>query len=385
MLSKHLISALRQLRQPRQLRHPCQPCEPCQLHQPYQLHQSIPISGHIPSRWLSDSSTDKRTARIADYDGVFDRIDNLVKADERVGKTGCVEYIFTLPAWKKIFTSSFILSLFGRNGSNSAANPYGHACIRYSYYQNLDHIHKIMNVSGQKNNPLINFLDPHKYMFTDERDIGNQQGGIINRSFLSVRVDNVDTEKIVKLDEYYKRLAEDNKNNKVQYGMILYTLTNWFRKMLGLPIKGNCSCWTGRGLAEIGMIDATSSWPLFLFFRVLFTQITRTSLENINVISYRSIRYHEEPKGALLYPFYWMKHSYGHIWNLGSIANIVVKPKRVELEELEESEKSNNHEQVDQVDQYVINIVTHRNVRYEEIIKKWLEIRAKMKRIMRFD
>ena len=99
----------------------------------------------------------------------------------------------------------------------------------------------------------------------------------------------------------------------------------------------------------------TSSWPLYLWFKVLLSQF-KNDFKYTNVIAYRSINHEEEPKGSLIYPFYWLRNSYSSIWNLDMFANIIVEPFKTD----EES--------------YDVNITGQEHVK-----EKWLNIKKKLR------
>jgi len=241
----------------------------------------------------------------------------------------CVEYIFTKPYWLSIF------SFLGFTKRVSAINPYGHSSIRYCYKDLISGlpIDTVMNVSGQKGTRLVNFIDTDKYLFTDAAITGNEQGGVFNRSFISVRISDVPTHKIVQMDAYFKSLDKQQTDGTVGYGMLLHIFTNPIRRLLGLQIKGNCSFWTSKGLIEAGIIKKGSSWPLSLWFKVLVNQMD-TNRENVNIIAYRSIKYDKEPTGSLIHPLFpftsilkfRFSNPYKIYWNLDSFADIILTP-----------------------------------------------------------
>lgn len=245
---------------------------------------------------------------VTNHNSIIPQIDN--RLTDEPNRT--VEYIFTKPAWKLIFSKQIFQF-------HSSINPYGHAGIRYYNPYNGKSI--VMNVS---NSPLINFFDSDKYLFTDDKMPGNGQCGVFNRSFLSIRIENVDLERIKKLHEFYLNLQHESLKPSIKYGMILYPLTNPIRRLFGFPIKGNCSYWTGLGLKEIGLVKNTSNWPLLLWFKLLFNQMEH-NIDNINIISYPSINYKKEPTGSLLAPYIGLMHGYESYWNLDQFANIKVK------------------------------------------------------------
>jgi len=177
-----------------------------------------------------------------------------------------------------------------------------------------------MNVTSRPN-ALVTFSKPTEYLFSGFSD-QNPQGGIINRSFVSIRIDGIDDEKIEKLDKFYHTLAEQNQKGECQFSMLTHVVTNQYRPFFHTSFNGNSAYWTSKGLAEIGLLDKESNWPLWIFFKMLYQWHGR----DINVISYRSVQHDIEPSGALVYPFYWLKKSYNDIWNLENFSNIVLNP-----------------------------------------------------------
>lgn len=265
-----------------------------------------------------------------------------------------VEYFFTKPAWRKIF------SFINKKGSTSAVNPYGHASIRYCIPNKLD---VMMNVSGVKNDKLVNFFDSDKFLFTNSLEQGNEQGGIINRSFISIRINNICETKITQLHNYYQNLQDMNTKNIIGYDMILYMITNKF-KFMNMIEKGNCTYWTSKGMLEINLIEKVSNWPLMLWFRLLYER-SKLDFDNTDIIAYRSIKYKKEPTGAFVHPFFgfFRSNAYETIWDLDSFANIIVEPK-----------KSKNLENIFELD---IKETIH-------IRKRWNDIKDKFKNIFRF-
>ncbi len=233
--------------------------------------------------------------------------------------TSNVEYLFTKPCWKNIFKSL--------GGTNSSVNPYGHSVVRY---QLPGEIHRIMNICGSNNDNLVNFIPPEDYLFTDQTGNGNEQGGIFNRPFLGLRLENRNQEEILDINRYFQNLDLLNQQERAEFQIFLFQFTNLFRPFFHSARRGNCSYWTGNGFAEAGIISKTSSYPLYLFFKIFLTQLAKDP-NNINIVSYRSLNYLNEPEGALIYPFYWLKHSYQDIWRLDTLlANLVLTIKEVD-------------------------------------------------------
>lgn len=224
-----------------------------------------------------------------------------------------VEYIFTKPAWRKLFF----------NRSDSATNPYGHSAIRYCYEINGKKTDTVMNISGLKGEKLVNYFEPDEYIFADKLCNGNQQGGISNRSFISIRINNVDIRSIDKMHQYYESLNSKQENKEIEFSLFLFNVTNHFRPLFHKSLRGNCAYFTSIGLVESGLLMKPHSWPLLIFFKIMFKNY-RDNRQNMNIIAYQGINYKFEPQGSLIYPFYSLRNRYSDFWNLDSFANIIV-------------------------------------------------------------
>ena len=90
---------------------------------------------------------------------------------------------WTVPAVASLFRSSLALN------SQSAANPYGHSAVRYRLPTGED---KVMNIVGLPGAEMVHFLKPDDYLFgipEETKSMGSEQGGIYNRSFITLRVE----------------------------------------------------------------------------------------------------------------------------------------------------------------------------------------------------
>lgn len=239
-------------------------------------------------------------------DNVLSSIDDKLNPD----KTNFIEYIYAPPPWKKRSFCGFTYDYY--------KNPYGHCLIRYTYKgEDI-----IMNVSGARGDPAINFFNAKEYLFTDRPSKGNEQGGILNRSFIGIRVHDVEEEMIEKLHEYYKHLENRNKENKMEFTLFAHLFTNPIRHWLGTPLRGNCSHWTSSGMVYAGLLEKTSSYPLYTWFMLLFTLMKKSM--RYNVIVYKSINHDKVPNGGFMYPTYWIFNTYTHVWNLDRFADTIV-------------------------------------------------------------
>lgn len=313
--------------------------------------------------------------RVKDYKDIRKNMDELMSADGN--KT--IEYIFTKPKWSRFL--SFLLK-----DSQSTGNPYGHSAIRYIDPNTGKDV--VMNVCGVKGKTLINFIQAEEYLFTDIFHEGNEQGGIFNRSFVGVRIENVPVEKIKRLDEYYKQLAKDHIEGRIQFFILPLSFLNPIRKLFGFPLVGNCSVWTSKGLEEIGYLPRSYSWPLLLFFEILRAGKS-TLFQNLNVVSYLSLHYPKEPRGSLIYPFYWLRKGYSKIWNLDELSNLVVvltSSKKIYGEKAFLNLEKENHAEeaeISEKNNEVENRIEHQACFHEQkhIKEKYQDMMEKLKSI----
>jgi hypothetical protein len=224
-----------------------------------------------------------------------------------------VEYIFAMPRWNmKIFKF------------NSSSNPYGHSLVRYSkpYHSSLEQNSIVMNVSGKSKSPMINFFDADKYLFANGVKTGNEQGGMENRSFMVVRFD-VDEKLINKMHREYIDLKAQHQVKDIEFSLLFYHITNFFRPYFHKSLRGNCAFWTSKGLIHTGLIDKIHSWPSYMLFRLITKGYYNK--RKMHIIYYKRTNTEKEPEGSFMAPFYGILNGYKKYWNIGHIADIIVE------------------------------------------------------------
>jgi hypothetical protein len=103
-------------------------------------------------------------------------------------------------------------------------------------------------------------------------------------------------------------------------------LARWMPSLFGgRPESGNCAYWISQGLVQAGLLKKPSSFPLVVFFKLLLSELLLApGAPRVNIILYRSVTYDSEPKGALMYPLHWLRHSYRPFWNMERLATFNV-------------------------------------------------------------
>eukprot|EP01130_Rhizamoeba_saxonica_P000678 TRINITY_DN1061_c0_g1_i3.p1 TRINITY_DN1061_c0_g1~~TRINITY_DN1061_c0_g1_i3.p1 ORF type:complete len:274 (+),score=36.09 TRINITY_DN1061_c0_g1_i3:217-1038(+) len=204
-------------------------------------------------------------------------------------KPPAVEYLFVYPYFRNHYLNKLqIFSWFG--------NYYGHSAIRYTR-KNGEQV--LMNVVGLPDHEMINFLSPEEYLFGTDFQQGNEQGGVYNRSIVSVRIENYDHQKIEAMHQYYMDLRASGLDKKSKFSLVFSTLWNTAQKYLSVNIaeRGNCARWTSLGLVNAGLLDKPSLFPKRIFAE-LYERHGKEDFGNIHVVSYR------KPKHS--------KNFYGH-------------------------------------------------------------------------
>jgi hypothetical protein len=257
------------------------------------------------------------TAKIINSQTILSDVDKIVRP---LGSPFW-EYIYCKPNY--LPTKQSFLELV-RDFFTFRRNLYGHGLVRYHGYRiNPIYPDKVMNVSGKGDN-LINFFEPADYLFGEAKP-GNPQAGITERSFITIRCDNVDSDIVNKMDDYYNKTEEEGKKGNAKFSLLTAMFTNYCRPFFHKSEQGNCAYWTSQGFVAAGILKTPSNWPLLIFFRLLYSQ-TINNINNINVVLYRSIHHMNQPKGGLIFPVYWMQHGYEKIWNLDNFATVIVEP-----------------------------------------------------------
>jgi hypothetical protein len=252
----------------------------------------------------------------------------------------------TYPAWKKI-TSVRSFKEFKdsvQKNSFSAQNPYGHASVDFFRFSQGNLIQDcVINVgiNGPNGNDIKKFIYtiPSELYYLNnseenekEHVYGNQQGGLLQRSFISTIIKSSESE-YNELYQFYEQLQkrminEKNMEFKIASGILLGKFRSLFPSM---NEKGNCCYWSSQGLVKIGFLSSISHYPLACFYKLLlnlhFKKRDRfKNCSEYKIVLYKGIDHNNIPRGSLIYPFYWIKHQYSKIWNLENLADFIVQP-----------------------------------------------------------
>lgn len=263
-----------------------------------------------------------------------------------------MELLHTYPAWFHIPLSK---------GKSSFQNPYGHTSICLYQVKNNEIVSDItINVGTllrdniPDKNKFLHFIPTEKYLFNNfEENIsidGNQQGGLLQRSFLGINI-QLTPEKWLSILKYYENLRQDVLDNKFKFSLGMHLITNLF------PLfkeRGNCSYWISKGLEYANLIDNRTSFPMICFYKFLLNILLeknkyfKENKPKTCIVFYEGVYHNMYPKGTYMYPFYWIKYNYKKIWNKEELANIKVNLEsnndayNVQVTKLDET-KSRSH------------------------------------------
>ncbi|VBB19041.1 hypothetical protein YASMINEVIRUS_1573 [Yasminevirus sp. GU-2018] len=212
---------------------------------------------------------------VENKDEIFHEID---KALNRPGPAS-VEYLVARPH------SGFTFFGMGFN-----FNWYGHGAVVYTM---PDGTRKVFNIVGGK--PIGGIVEQHtpeEYLFTRNSD----QGGVYNREFIGIRVQNVPSESIVKMDAKFEEIKRTSEVGNAKFDIFMGPIYNTFKHFFpGMAERGNCARWASVGLMEAGLLTRKTMWPKSIFID-MFENTKHTnakSYDNLDVVSYRCM-YHVE-------------------------------------------------------------------------------------------
>jgi len=247
----------------------------------------------------------------------------LKELDNALGKSTppAMEYIYVNPAF-----SAFNWPW----NSHLSMNPYGHSALRYTLPNGEQ---TVMNITGVPNMEMVHFIPPEEYLFgLPDVTAGSQQGGVYHRSFISIRVEDVPSEKVQEMHKFFSdlKLRSGTTSGAAGYSIIFGPFYNylrkfsWFQKIFGkIAERGNCAHWTSAGLVVSGLLNKATSWPKLVWVKLLLTYGIFHP-ENINIIVYKNMDREKPKDGGIIAPFYYW--SAGRIFNnLSKLADVVVK------------------------------------------------------------
>ena len=129
----------------------------------------------------------------------------------------------------------------------------GHAALRYRNPDaaNEEEADVMVNVEGLRS-PFVQFYKPKDYFYSTDRALCGDQCGVYNRGMISVRLYNVEEEKLRRLHRYFVELQSDK---RVKFFIVPSYIRDFARRLFPdrLVQYGNCARFTSLGLVESGI------------------------------------------------------------------------------------------------------------------------------------
>jgi hypothetical protein len=117
------------------------------------------LAHHLLLRLFSSRELDNKKLILGQIDSALGR-----------NRPPSLEYLYVEADMRAIVQSTFGGKLLGLYDSNSAANPYGHSALRYSFEGPHGRENWVMNVCGS--GKLVNFYSPEEYIFGHSAEQG---------------------------------------------------------------------------------------------------------------------------------------------------------------------------------------------------------------------
>ena len=277
---------------------------------------NYPIKNIEPT--IINKSNNMERIRLASIDAI-----NLTNNIDNTKKQHYIEFLHTYPAW-------FNFPFFSKS---SAQNPYGHTSLCfYRTEGNQVMEDDIANVGTRMSNGIIDktkfmhFISSQKYLFNNKEEniglAGNQQGGLLERSFIGINIP-IDENKWSELKDFYKSVQCQCNSGNAKFTMGLHIITNAFRWLYPFKERGNCCYWTSKGLVKIDLLKSPSHFPMVCFYKFLINVLRQQN--NKYCITFYEGQHHKNlPNGSFMYPFFWIRNKYDKIWKTELMANVYI-------------------------------------------------------------
>jgi hypothetical protein len=276
---------------------------------------SMDNNGIPPSSLTERASADDLKAGlfdIANKSTIFSEIDKTLGRK----KPCSVEYLITKPN-----------PLFSLLGYGFNFNWFGHSTVIYTMPCGT---RKVFNITGinRNNSQMISFYTPEDYLFDRNPD----QGGIFNRDFIGIRIEDVPEANIIAMDQIFKEISDNSISGKAKFDIMFGPIYNYMRHFFpSLAERGNCARWSSLGLEKAGLVTHRSMFPKSIFIDMLENaqRTAAKSHDNVNVVVYKQIDYAKKDYGVyaqniidLVAPLQPLRNFW--YWNLDAYARAIV-------------------------------------------------------------
>lgn len=191
-------------------------------------------------------------------------------------------------------------------------NPCGHAFVAYTLpsspdCEGIEHIplelrgkRICMNIvnPGHAQNPseihVVNFLELEDMLFgigDTDGACGSEQGGVYNRGFTGLRIEEVADADILAMHHTFMSLAAQGNAGRLSFSITGGQMRGLAQHFLsiGNQVLGNCSVYSSAGLVSAGLIRRPSVFPGRVWAMLHENALRRWGEENVNVVHYREV------------------------------------------------------------------------------------------------
>eukprot|EP01048_Picozoa_sp_COSAG05_P009106 COSAG05_NODE_726_length_7707_cov_30.238302_5_plen_391_part_00 len=189
-------------------------------------------------------------------------------------------------------------------------NPCGHALVAYrlpTHGNGIEHVAPelrgkqiVMNIvnPGHAANPsdihVVNFLSLEAMLFgigDTDGACGSEQGGVYNRHFTGLRIEELDDDSILAMHHAFLSLASQGNAGRLSFSITGGQVRGLARHFLQIGNQGlgNCAVWTSTGLVAAGLIRRPSAFPGRVWSMLHEGALRRWGSENVNVVHYAEV------------------------------------------------------------------------------------------------
>ena len=220
-------------------------------------------------------------------------------------------------------------------------NPCGHALVAYrlpGQQKGRPEQQVVMNIvnPGHASNPssvhIVNFLSLEEMLFgigDTDGACGSEQGGVYNRAFTGLRIEELPDADILAMHHAFLSLAQQGAAGRLSFSITGGQVRGLAQQFLSLGNRsvGNCAIWTAGGLVAAGLIRRPSVFPGRIWSMMHEGALTRFCKSNVNVVHYAEVPgcFKQHPRlecaegelaslsGPLATWRYWRRERFAHV------------------------------------------------------------------------
>ncbi|MES1906829.1 MAG: hypothetical protein MHM6MM_000060 [Cercozoa sp. M6MM] len=234
-----------------------------------------------PTNTPNEDFGSPRGSAVANWDSILDDVDKEVHRQRRseTVQPPALEFIFSEAALPQ--QRLHVRNLF----------RYGHAALRYTLPNGEQ---KLVNICGLFDKEMVHFLSPSRYLFgTHGFEDRCEQGGIYNRAFCGIRIENVAPERLEALHAYFVALEKREKAGITRFQLVGGRIRNVVSRYVPLlrdgAEQGNCAYWCSSALSFAGLLYRQRIFP-----KAIWWELLEKNAGNATVVYYDQCKHAKE-------------------------------------------------------------------------------------------